>query len=223
MDFRVERALISVSNKSGLVDFATKLAEMGVEIVSTGGTAKVLLESGLNVRSVSDITEFPEMMGGRVKTLHPRIHGGILARRDVAGDRESMQEQSIPGIELVVCNLYPFEETIKKPDVDLAAAVEQIDIGGPAMVRAAAKNAAFVTVVVDPTDYSAVLDSISSTGTVDESTRRRLAAKAFSHTASYDTTIAEYLAADSLHLELWNHIIWDCGIADSAIAESQHL
>ena len=189
----VARALVSVSDKTGIVEFARALHDLGVEILSTGGTAGRLREVGVPVIEVSSYTGFPEMMDGRVKTLHPRIHGGLLARRDT--DSEAMREHGIAGIDLLVVNLYPFEQTVARPDCDLATAIENIDIGGPAMLRAAAKNHAWVTVVVDAGDYAAVLDELRTDGAVSPATRFRLAAKAFEHTARYDGAIASYLGA----------------------------
>jgi len=187
----VRRALLSVSDKTGLVPFARALADRGVEILSTGGTARALTEAGLAVKEVSAHTGFPEIMGGRVKTLHPRIHGGILGRRDA--DADAMAEHDIPPIDLVVVNLYPFRETVARADVTRAQAIENIDIGGPAMVRAAAKNQADVAVVTDPDDYDAVAAEIVGGGLAD-ATRRRLALKAFRHTAAYDAAIATWLS-----------------------------
>ncbi|NEX20386.1 bifunctional phosphoribosylaminoimidazolecarboxamide formyltransferase/IMP cyclohydrolase [Thiorhodococcus mannitoliphagus] len=189
----IQRALISVSDKTGLVDFARQLAEHGVEILSTGGTARLLTESGIAVTEVSEHTGFPEMMDGRVKTLHPRIHGGILGRRGV--DDQVMADNDIAAIDLVVVNLYPFEATVAKPDCDLATAIENIDIGGPTLLRAAAKNHASVTVVVDAADYGRVSEEIKADGGVSDATRFDLAAKAFEHTARYDGAIANYLGA----------------------------
>ena len=189
----IARALVSVSDKTGIVEFARALHDLGVEILSTGGTAGRLREVGVPVVEVSSYTGFPEMMDGRVKTLHPRIHGGLLARRDT--DSEAMREHGIAGIDLLVVNLYPFEQTVARPDCDLATAIENIDIGGPAMLRAAAKNHAWVTVVVDAGDYAAVLDELRTDGAVSPATRFRLAAKAFEHTARYDGAIASYLGA----------------------------
>ncbi|NEV62065.1 bifunctional phosphoribosylaminoimidazolecarboxamide formyltransferase/IMP cyclohydrolase [Thiorhodococcus minor] len=186
----IQRALISVSDKTGLVDFARQLAEHGVDILSTGGTARLLTESGIAVTEVSDHTGFPEMMDGRVKTLHPRIHGGILGRRGV--DDQVMADNDIAPIDLVVVNLYPFEATVAKPDCDLATAIENIDIGGPTLLRAAAKNHASVSVVVDAADYARVAEEIKAGG-VSDATRFDLAAKAFEHTARYDGAIANYL------------------------------
>jgi phosphoribosylaminoimidazolecarboxamide formyltransferase/IMP cyclohydrolase len=190
----IQRALISVSDKSGVVEFATRLQQAGVEILSTGGTARLLSENGIAVIEVSDYTGFPEMMAGRVKTLHPKVHGGILGRRGV--DDDVMREHAIPAIDLVVVNLYPFEQTVARPDCDLATAIENIDIGGPTLLRAAAKNHAAVTVVVDSADYGAVIDEMSANqGEVSPATRYRLAVKTFEHTARYDGAIANYLGA----------------------------
>ena len=189
----IARALVSVSDKAGIVDFARALHELGVELLSTGGTANRLREAGVPVIEVSSYTGFPEMMDGRVKTLHPRIHGGLLARRDT--DSETMREHGIAGIDLLVVNLYPFEQTVANPDCDLETAIENIDIGGPAMLRAAAKNHAWVTVVVDAGDYETVLEELRASGSVSAATRFRLAAKAFEHTARYDGAIASYLGA----------------------------
>ena len=188
----IQRALISVSDKSGIVAFAQALSQRGIEILSTGGTAKLLAENGVNVKEVSDYTGFPEMMAGRVKTLHPKIHGGLLGRRGI--DDTVMAEHEIQPIDLLVVNLYPFEETIAKPDCDLATAIENIDIGGPAMLRSAAKNHAAVTVVVDAADYDTVLQELAANdGAVTEKTRFELARKVFAHTAHYDGAIANYL------------------------------
>jgi len=188
----IRRALLSVSNKDGLVDFARALQQRGVIILSTGGTASLLEKNGIAVTEVSAHTGFPEIMDGRVKTLHPKIHGGLLGRRNV--DDAVMQQHGIDPIDLLVVNLYPFAATIAKPDCTFENAIENIDIGGPAMVRAAAKNHDRVAVVVDPLDYAAVIDEISGpAGAVSEQTRKRLAAKAFAHTASYDSAVASYL------------------------------
>jgi phosphoribosylaminoimidazolecarboxamide formyltransferase/IMP cyclohydrolase len=193
----VRRALLSVSDKSGLVAFAQGLAELGVELVASGGTASALRDAGLAVIDVAELTGSPEMLGGRVKTLHPRIHGGILARRDHEGDRRDLEQQQIGTIDLVVVNLYPFEATVAKPDVTLAEAIEKIDIGGPSMIRSAAKNHAYVAVAVDPADYAALLDELRSEGGLREATRRGLALKAFERTAAYDAAISDYLANES--------------------------
>jgi phosphoribosylaminoimidazolecarboxamide formyltransferase/IMP cyclohydrolase len=189
----IHRALISVSDKTGLAAFARDLAAKGVEILSTGGTARLLTEQGIPVTEVSDYTGFPEMMDGRVKTLHPRIHGGILGRRGV--DDRVMRENEIKPIDLVVVNLYPFEQTVADPACDLATAIENIDIGGPTLLRAAAKNHASVTVVVDSADYPCIAAEIADHGGVSEATRFDLAVKAFEHTARYDGAIANYLGA----------------------------
>lgn len=186
----VRRALVSVSDKRNLIPFAEGLAGFGIEILSTGGTCKALRAAGIEALEVADKTGFPEIMDGRVKTLHPVIHGGLLGRRGI--DDEVMRQQGIEPIDLLVVNLYPFEETISKADTTLADAIENIDIGGPAMIRAASKNHESVAVVVDPDDYESVLASLTSKSmTVDD--RRRLAAKAYAHTASYDTAITNYL------------------------------
>jgi len=190
----IRRALISVSDKSGIADFARALHKAGVEILSTGGTYKLLREQGIPAIEIADHTGFPEMMDGRVKTLHPKVHGGILARRDV--DADVMQQHSIPGIDLVVVNLYPFEATVARPDCTPPMAIENIDIGGPTMLRAAAKNHAWVTVVTDPADYPRVLEEIKAhEGAVNFRTRCDLAVKTFEHTAAYDGAIANYLGA----------------------------
>jgi phosphoribosylaminoimidazolecarboxamide formyltransferase / IMP cyclohydrolase len=187
----IRRALLSVSDKTGLTDFAAGLARHGIDILSTGGTARLLANAGIAAREVAAYTGFPEIMDGRVKTLHPRIHGGLLGRRGT--DEEVMQAHGIEPIDLLVVNLYPFAATIAKPDCTHAEAIENIDVGGPAMLRAAAKNHADVTVVVDPADYAAVLAELDTTGETSIDTRSRLAAKAFAHTAAYDTTVANYL------------------------------
>ena len=187
----IKRALISVSDKSGIVEFASTLAAQGVEILSTGGTASLLMENGIDVIEVSSYTGFPEMMDGRVKTLHPKIHGGLLGRRGV--DEGVMQEHGIQAIDLLVVNLYPFEKTVANPDTDLETAIENIDIGGPAMLRAASKNYKAVTVLTDSADYQRVLDEIAGNeGGVSEATRYDLAIKTFEHTARYDGAIANY-------------------------------
>ena len=188
----IHRALISVSDKSGLVDLARGLCDLQVELIASGGTAKSLREAGLPVQDVSDITGFPEILGGRVKTLHPAVHGGILARR-TPDHLAELEAHGLAPIDLVVCNLYPFAQTVAGPDVTLADAVEQIDIGGVTLLRAAAKNHENVAVVCDPADYDQVLDAVRA-GSVDDGLRQRLALKAFQHTASYDAAIAGYLA-----------------------------
>jgi len=198
MSARVARALLSVSDKSGLVDFASGLARLGVALLSTGGTAKALSNGGLPVVEIGDYTGFPEMLDGRVKTLHPKVHGGILARREDSGHRAALEKHSIPTIDLVVVNLYPFRETVAKPGCTLDEAIENIDIGGPAMVRSAAKNWRDVGVVVDPSDYAALLAELESHGGVLSSeTRFALARKAFSHTAAYDGAISNWITSRS--------------------------
>ncbi|WP_457635039.1 bifunctional phosphoribosylaminoimidazolecarboxamide formyltransferase/IMP cyclohydrolase [Persephonella sp.] len=187
-----KRALISVSNKTGVVEFAKALVDLGFEIISSSGTARVLKENGLPVVEVSQITGFPEIMGGRVKTLHPKIHGGLLAVRDNPDYMKQLEEQGIQPIDIVAINLYPFEETVKK-GADLDEIIENIDIGGPAMVRASAKNHKFVTVVVDPEDYDLVIKELKEKGKTSIETRRKLALKAFRHTAFYDSVISEVL------------------------------
>ena len=189
----IQRALLSVSDKAGLVEFAKFLAGRGVELISTGGTAKSLREAGVKVMELSDYTGFPEMMDGRVKTLHPKVHGGLLQRRDLGTHRDQAKQHGIPTIDLVVVNLYPFEQTVARPDCTTELAIENIDIGGPSMLRSAAKNHAAVTVVVDPGDYAAVQKEMELTGDTTEVTRRKLAAKVFRHTAHYDHLISSYL------------------------------
>jgi phosphoribosylaminoimidazolecarboxamide formyltransferase / IMP cyclohydrolase len=186
------RAMVSVYDKTGLVDFARGLAALGCEIVSTGGTKAALAAADVPVMAVSDVTGFPEILDGRVKTLHPAIHGGILARRDLAGDIAALEAHDITPFDLVAVNLYPFEATVAAPGVTMAEATEQIDIGGPAMLRATAKNFRFVLPVCDPGDYSALLDALRA-GDVPQAQRQALAAKAFAHTAAYDAAVAEWL------------------------------
>lgn len=207
----IRRALLSVSDKSGLIPLANALHAAGVELLSTGGTARALRDAGITVRDVSEVTGFPEIMDGRVKTLHPKIHGGLLGRSGI--DDAVMAEHGIAPIDLLVVNLYPFEATVAKSDCTYDDAVENIDIGGPAMLRASAKNHARVAVVVDPADYGAITDALQNGGT-DAALRRRLAAKTYAHTAHYDGRIAEWLSAraeqpeqpaewpDTLHLSL---------------------
>jgi phosphoribosylaminoimidazolecarboxamide formyltransferase/IMP cyclohydrolase len=192
---KVLRALLSVSDKTGLVELAKSLDGLGVELVASGGTASAIREAGLSVLDVAELTASPEMLGGRVKTLHPKIHGGILARRDLAEDQQDLEAQDIRVLDLVVCNLYPFEATVAQADVTRAEAVEKIDIGGPSMIRSAAKNHAYVGVICDPIDYAAVVSELSEVGGLTGATRRRLALKAFQHTASYDAAISQWLAA----------------------------
>lgn len=195
----LQRALISVSDKTGLLDLARNLAARGVEIISTGGTYRALTEAGIKAIEISDYTGFPEMMEGRVKTLHPKIHGGLLGRRDI--DQAVMTAHQIKPIDLVVVNLYPFAQVTAQPDCDLATAIENIDIGGPSMLRSSAKNHAYVGVVVDPADYTEVVSEIDQLGGLTQRTRFNLALKAFEHTARYDGMIAQYLGAITLSPE----------------------
>jgi phosphoribosylaminoimidazolecarboxamide formyltransferase/IMP cyclohydrolase len=189
----IKRALLSVFDKTGMEDFAKELARLGVELVSTGGTSKLIASTGAGVRDISDLTGFPEMMDGRVKTLHPKVHGGLLAVRDNPTHKASMDEHQIGAIDLVVVNLYPFEATIAK-NASYDETIENIDIGGPAMIRSAAKNHAYVTVVVDPNDYAQVLEAIRQQGGVPYEMRQKLAAKAYARTAAYDSTISNWFA-----------------------------
>ncbi len=190
----IKRALISVSDKSGIVEFAQGLSGLGVELISTGGTAKALKDAGISVKDVSEYTKFPEMLGGRLKTLHPRIHGGLLWRRDSTKDKKDVETHNIDSIDMVVVNLYPFEQTVSKPDVTFDEAIENIDIGGPTMLRAASKNFKDIIVIVDPADYSKILDELNAhNGEVSYETRYYLARKVFAHTARYDTLISNYL------------------------------
>jgi phosphoribosylaminoimidazolecarboxamide formyltransferase/IMP cyclohydrolase len=189
----IKRALLSVFDKGGMVEFAGELARLGIELVSTGGTANMIAAAGVGVQDISELTGFPEMMDGRVKTLHPKVHGGLLAVRDDAGHKASMDEHGIGAIDLVVVNLYPFEATIAK-NASYAETIENIDIGGPAMIRSAAKNHAYVTVVVDPNDYEQVLENIRQTGGVPYELRQKLAAKAYARTAAYDSVISNWFA-----------------------------
>jgi phosphoribosylaminoimidazolecarboxamide formyltransferase / IMP cyclohydrolase len=191
----IKRAIISVSNKTGIVEFAKELHSMGIEILSTGGTAKTLREAGLPVKDVSEHTGSPEMLDGRVKTLHPRIHGGLLSRRDNPKDIDEIKRYGIDTIDMVVVNLYPFEETIARPGVTFAEAIENIDIGGPAMLRSASKNFQDVVVIVDPADYGKIIGEMKTLkGDLAYKTRLELARKVFGHTSRYDSVIAEYLA-----------------------------
>ncbi|QPK63676.1 bifunctional phosphoribosylaminoimidazolecarboxamide formyltransferase/IMP cyclohydrolase [Methylomonas sp. LL1] len=190
---KVTRALVSVSDKTGVLEFCRELNGLGIELLSTGGTAKLLAENNIDVTEVSDYTGFPEMMDGRVKTLHPKVHGGILGRRGI--DDAVMAESGIKPIDMVVVNLYPFEQTVAKPDCDLETAIENIDIGGPSMIRGAAKNHNDVAIVVDPTDYAAILAELQANQTsLSHETRFKLALKSFEHTARYDSMIAAYLS-----------------------------
>jgi phosphoribosylaminoimidazolecarboxamide formyltransferase / IMP cyclohydrolase len=193
---KISRALISVSDKSGLIDFASGLAHHGVTLISTGGTAKALRDAGLKVQDVSDVTHFPEMMDGRVKTLHPNVHGGLLALRDKADHAQAMKSHGIEGIDLLVCNLYPFEATVAR-GADFDNAIENIDIGGPAMTRSAAKNHDWVTVVVDVQDYKAVLEEMAAhQGATTLALRKRLAQRAFARTAAYDAAVSNWFAGE---------------------------
>ena len=189
----IKRALISVSDKNGIVEFALKLRDLGIEIISTGGTAKTLKDNGIQVIGISEVTGFPECLDGRVKTLHPAVHGGLLAIRNNPEHMKQLQELDITPIDLVVINLYPFKETIAKPGVTLEEAIENIDIGGPTMLRSAAKNYQDVTVVTDPKDYDKVLTELGEEGDVSRDTKYRLALKVFEHTAHYDAMISDYL------------------------------
>ncbi|MDF2530557.1 MAG: bifunctional phosphoribosylaminoimidazolecarboxamide formyltransferase/IMP cyclohydrolase, partial [Clostridia bacterium] len=188
-----KRALISVSDKTGIVEFAKGLVQKDYEIISTGGTAAALVNAGIEVIGISEVTGYPECLDGRVKTLHPKIHGGLLAVRDNAAHMETLKELDINTIDMVVVNLYPFRQTIQKQNVSLEEAIENIDIGGPSMLRAAAKNYKYVTVIIDPADYEAVLGELEQNGDTTETTRFKLAAKVFSLTASYDSLIGNYL------------------------------
>ena len=193
---KIRRALLSVSDKTGIVELARALLHHGVEVLSTGGTAKLLQLNGVVVKEVGDYTGFPEMMDGRVKTLHPKVHGGILARRDLPEHIRAMEQHDIPPIDMVVVNLYPFAQTVAKPGVTMDDAIENIDIGGPAMVRAAAKNHAFVAIVTDPADYAGIQRKMKANGgALGMDDRYALAAKAFSHTAEYDGMISSWLTA----------------------------
>jgi phosphoribosylaminoimidazolecarboxamide formyltransferase/IMP cyclohydrolase len=188
-----KRALVSVSDKNGIIEFVSGLIKQGFEVISTGGTHKLLQDAGLEVIGISDVTKFPEIMDGRVKTLHPSIHGGLLGVRSNEEHMRQMNELGIQPIDLVCVNLYPFKETIMKSDVTFEDAIENIDIGGPTMLRSAAKNHEFVSVVVDPTDYEVILNELNENGGVSLETNRRLAAKVFRHTAAYDSLISNYL------------------------------
>lgn len=188
-----KRALLSVSDKSGILEFAQELEKMGYELLSTGGTKKFLEENGVAITAVDEVTKFPEILGGRVKTLHPLVHGGLLAKHDDAEHQSQMAENGISPIDIVCVNLYPFRETIAKSDVTVDDAIENIDIGGPTMLRSAAKNHAYVTVIVDAADYAGVLIELQNEQSTTPETRRRLAAKVFRHTAAYDSYISNYL------------------------------
>lgn len=192
---KIKRAILSVSNKKGLLEFAKELSAMGVEILSTGGTARALREGGIPAKDVSEHTGFPEMLDGRVKTLHPKIHGGLLSRRKNPKDMEEIEKHGIVPIDMVVVNLYPFEETIAKPDVTFEDAIENIDIGGPTMLRSASKNFQDVAVIVDPADYAPVIKEMKErNGELAYKRKMELAKKVFGHTSRYDALITEYLA-----------------------------
>ncbi len=191
---QIRRAVISVSNKKGVVELAKELNTMGVELLSTGGTAKALRDAGIPVRDVSDYTGFPEMLDGRVKTLHPKVHGGLLSRRNNPKEMEEIKKHGIDTIDMVVVNLYPFEETVSKPGVSFDDAIENIDIGGPTMLRSSSKNFQDVAVLIDPADYEKVIQEMKDLkGDLSYKTRLQLAKKVFSHTSRYDTIITEYL------------------------------
>ena len=197
---KIQRALISVTDKSGIEELGRALSRFGVEILSTGGTARTLAQAGIKIREVSDFTGFPEMLDGRVKTLHPKIHGGILGIRTRPEHMEAMNKHNIVPIDLIAVNLYAFEKTIARPDCTLAEAIENIDIGGPTLLRAAAKNYPFVTVLTDPADYSVVIEEMDrSGGSVSEATNFRLAKKVFKLTHEYDGAISQYLDAPADH------------------------
>ncbi len=197
---RIQRALLSVSDKQGIVEFAGELHALGVELISTGGTARVISAAGIPVRDVAEVTQYPEMMDGRVKTLHPLVHGGILGLRDEHA--ETAEKYRIPWIDLVVCNLYPFEATINRKDTDLDTAIENIDIGGPTMIRSAAKNVGWAGVITDPNRYAAVLEELKGTGTLSYALRLELCAAAFRHTAQYDALIQNYLTKEKFPEEV---------------------
>ena len=191
---RIQRAILSVTDKTGLVDFARQLSGLGVELISTGGTAKLLRDSGIAVKDISELTGFPEMLDGRVKTLHPKVHGGILHRRENSAHIAAVAEHGIQPIDMVVVNLYAFEKTAAKPGVAFEELIENIDIGGPSMIRSAAKNFHDVAVVTSPADYSAIADELArSGGALSLETKWRLAQKAFATTAAYDSAIASTL------------------------------
>src|SRR6266513_560919 len=196
---KIQRAILSVTDKTGLVDFARKLSGMDIELISTGGTARLLRDSGIRVKDISELTGFPEMLDGRVKTLHPKVHGGILHRRENASHRTAVAEHGIEPIDMVVVNLYAFEKTTAKPNVHFEELIENIDIGGPSMVRSAAKNFQDVAIVTSPADYDAIADEMEqSGGELSLQTKWRLAQQAFSTTSAYDTAIANALAEISV-------------------------
>jgi phosphoribosylaminoimidazolecarboxamide formyltransferase / IMP cyclohydrolase len=192
---KIKKVIISVSNKAGILELARELSTFGVEILSTGGTAKSLRESGLSVKDISEYTGFPEMLDGRVKTLHPKVHGGLLGRRSNPEHVSKMKEYQIDPIDMIVVNLYPFEETVAKKDCTLEDAIENIDIGGPTMLRSAAKNYEDVTVIVDPADYPKIITEMqANNGAVSKATNFYLAKKVFQRTSQYDTAITQYLS-----------------------------
>lgn len=196
---KIERALISLTDKTGIEGFARELAALGIEILSTGGTAKIIREAGVQVRDVSEFTGFPEMLDGRVKTLHPMVHGGILNQRANEDHQRQCREHGLKNIDLIAVNLYAFEKTVAEPGCTLADAIENIDIGGPTLLRASAKNFQDVTVVVDPADYSQVLAEIKAAGNTTLKTRFHLARKVFALTAAYDTAISAWLSGVDVH------------------------
>ncbi len=215
---KIRRALLSVSDKTGLVPFAQTLVAAGVELISTGGTAKALREAGLAVKDISEHTGFPEMLDGRVKTLHPKVHGGLLYIRGNAGHEAAVREHGIQPIDLVVVNLYPFEQTVANPNVSLHDAIENIDIGGPSMLRSAAKNHDSVTVIVDPADYAEVAKQVSESGQTTLALRRKLAAKVFARTAAYDGAIAAHLAkefSESTGGDSWQRLSLNAPVAQT--------
>ncbi|UFJ41014.1 bifunctional phosphoribosylaminoimidazolecarboxamide formyltransferase/IMP cyclohydrolase [Brevibacillus humidisoli] len=217
-----KKALISVSDKTNIVPFARRLDELGVEIISTGGSAKLLKEAGIDVTGISEVTGFPEILDGRVKTLHPTIHSGLLAVRDNPEHQRQLDELSIAPIDFVIVNLYPFKQTVAKPDVTFEDAIENIDIGGPTMLRAAAKNHAHVTVIVDAADYDTVLAELQAQGSTSLETRRRLAAKVFRHTAAYDALIAGYLSEQMGEPLAENHTVTYEKVQDLRYGENPH-
>ena len=215
---KIRRALLSVSDKTGLVPFAQTLAAVGVELISTGGTARALRDAGLAVKDISEHTGFPEMLDGRVKTLHPKVHGGLLYIRGNAGHEAAVREHGIQPIDLVVVNLYPFEQTVAKPNVSLHDALENIDIGGPSMLRSAAKNHDSVTVIVDPADYAEVAKQIAESGQTTLGLRRKLAAKVFARTSAYDGAIAAHLTkafSENTADASWQRLSLNAGVAQT--------
>src|SRR5271154_3644177 len=214
---KIQRALISVSDKTGLIPFAQILAQAKIEIISTGGTAKILREAGLKVKDISEHTGFPEMLDGRVKTLHPKVHGGLLYIRGNETHENAVKQHGISAIDLVVVNLYPFEQTVAKRDASLHDAIENIDIGGPSMLRSAAKNHDSVTVVVDAMDYAEVAKQISENGNTSLALRRKLAAKVFALTSAYDAAIAVHLnrqfATEEANVACSNRLYINAGLA----------